>query len=163
MGSPLGSGEEFERPQHRVCVSRFAMGKFEVTFEDYDRFALAVGREKPDDKDWGRGRRPVIYTSWDDATAYAEWLSSETGKRYRLPTEAEWEYATRAGTDTEYWWGNDVNQDGNVWANCSDCGSQWDGKKTAPVASFSANHFGLHDTAGNAVEWVQDCWHAQWA
>ena len=88
--------------------------------------------------------------SWHDATAYAEWLSQRTGETYRLPTEAEWEYAARAGTDTEYWWGNDI---GSNNANCNGCGS-WYGKETAPVGSFAANPFGLYDTAGNVWEWT---------
>lgn len=95
----------------------------------------------------------------ENAVAYPEWLSKETGKQYRLPSEAEWEYAARAGTETRYWWGDEIQQDGKVWANCNGCGSEWDNKKTAPVGSFNANPFGLHDTAGNVWEWVQDCWH----
>jgi formylglycine-generating enzyme required for sulfatase activity len=98
----------------------------------------------------------VINVSWKEAVAYAEWLSKQTGKRYRLPTEAEWEYAARAGTEAAYWWGNEV---GKNHANCAGCGSQWEGKQTAPVGSFASNPWGLHDTAGNVYEWVQDCWH----
>ncbi|MFZ0256368.1 MAG: SUMF1/EgtB/PvdO family nonheme iron enzyme [Gammaproteobacteria bacterium] len=159
MGSPEHENGRTndEGPQHRVTIDRpFAMGKYEVTFDDYDRFARATGRERPDDRGWGRGHRPVINVSWEDATAYTEWLSQETGKRYRLPTEAEWEYAARAGSETRYWWGNEIGQNR---ANCAGCGSEWDGKQTAPVGSFGANPFGLHDTAGNVWEWVQDCWH----
>jgi hypothetical protein len=142
----------------RVNVGRFAMSRFEITFDEYDVFARATGRELPDDEGWGRGTRPVINVSWNDATAYAEWLSEQTGRTYRLPTEAEWKYAARAGTDSNYWWGDDIKEGGEVWANCYDCGSQWDGKKTAPVGSFPANPFGLHDTLGNVFEWLQDCW-----
>jgi formylglycine-generating enzyme required for sulfatase activity len=102
----------------------------------------------------------VINVSWDDARVYAAWLSKQTGKRYRLPTEAEWEYAARAGTATAYWWGDEIRQDSKVWANCYEgCGSRWDGKQMAPVGSFRASPFGLYDTAGNVWEWVQDCWH----
>ena len=133
------------------CVEAFSMGKHEVTFAEYDRFAAATGRERPDDKGWGRGRRPVINVSWDDAMEYARWLSEETGRRYRLPTEAEWEYAARAGTKTAYPWGNSV---GRNRANCAGCGSQWDNKWTAPVGSFEANGWGLHDTMGNVWEWT---------
>lgn len=93
----------------------------------------------------------MIYVSWEDAVAYAAWMSKVTGRNYRLPTEAEWEYAARAGTTTRYWWGNEL---GRNHANCYDCGSQWDGKQTAPVGSFEANKFGLHDTAGNVWEWT---------
>jgi formylglycine-generating enzyme required for sulfatase activity len=98
----------------------------------------------------------VIYVSFDDAVAYAKWLSEQTGKRYRLPTEAEWEYGARAGTETSYWWGNEVKQG---LANCRGCGSRWDGKQPASVGSFKPNPFGLYDTAGNVAERVQDCWH----
>ena len=109
-----------------------------------------------EDGGWGRGQRPVINVRWDDAVAYAEWLSEQTGKRYRLPSEAEWEYAARAGTKTPYWWGEEV---GVNRANCDGCGSQWDNKQTAPLGSFAANPWGLNDTAGNVWEWTQDCWH----
>ncbi|MDH3672848.1 MAG: SUMF1/EgtB/PvdO family nonheme iron enzyme [Gammaproteobacteria bacterium] len=160
MGSPkkdryTSFGYEF--PQHEVILRRpFAIGKYEVTFEEYDAYAQATGRTLPPDaRAWGRGKRPVINVSWDDAVAYAEWLSQQTGQRYRLPTEAEWEYAARAGTTTRYWWGNKV---GKNRANCRDCRSQW-GDQTAPVGSFPANPFGLHDTAGNVQEWVQDRLH----
>ncbi|MDH3315639.1 MAG: formylglycine-generating enzyme family protein [Gammaproteobacteria bacterium] len=94
--------------------------------------------------------------SWEEAVAYGQWLSEMTGKRYRLPTEAEWEYLARAGSDTKYWWGDEVGQNR---ANCDGCESQWNNKQTAPVGSFRANAFGVHDTAGNVLEWVQDCWH----
>ena len=143
MGDIQGGGDSDEKPVHRVSVGKFAMGKFEVTFAEYDKFAQATGRKKPNDRGWGRGNRPVINVSWNDATAYAKWLSNQTGKTYRLPTEAEWEYAARAGTETKYWWGNDL---GKNRAACDGCGSQWDNKQTAPVGSFSANKFGLYDT-----------------
>jgi formylglycine-generating enzyme required for sulfatase activity len=149
-----------EHSAHEVCLSKpFRIGRTEVTFAEFDRFAEATGREKPSDKGWGRGSRPVINVSWNDAVAYTEWLSEHTDKRYRLPSESEWEYVARAGMDTKYWWGDDVRQDEEVWANCAGCGSQWDGERTAPACSFEANAFGLYDTAGNVWEWVQDCWH----
>jgi formylglycine-generating enzyme required for sulfatase activity len=151
MGDIQGGGDSDEKPVHRVSVEKFAMGKFEVTFAEYDKFAEADGREKPNDSGWGRGNRPVINVSWNDAEAYAKWLSDQTGKKYRLPTEAEWEYAARAGTETKYWWGNDI---GKNRANCDGCGSQWDDKSTAPVGSFEANKFGLYDTSGNVWEWT---------
>ena len=93
----------------------------------------------------GRGQRPVINVSWPDAVAYTQWLSSQTGENYRLPSEAEWEYAVRAGTETAYSWGNDI---GRNLANCYECGSHWDGSKTAPVGSFRANRWGLYDMHG---------------
>jgi formylglycine-generating enzyme required for sulfatase activity len=154
MGDIQGGGYGDELPVHRVSVNAFAMGRYEVTFEEYDRFADATGRGKPDDSAWGRGNlnlNPVIKVSWYDATAYAAWLSLQTGQQYRLPTEAEWEYAARAGTETKYWWGNEI---GSNQANCrnSDCGDSF--KETAPVGSFAANPFGLYDTAGNVWEWT---------
>ncbi len=143
------------RPQHTVTVKAFAIGKFEVTYEDFERFAQATGREVPDDQGRGRGKHPVVNVSWNDARAYAAWLSEQTGHRYRLPTEAEWEYAARAGQKGAYWWGNAVGS-GN--ANCFNCGSQWDGLQPATVGSFKGNAFGIHDTAGNVAEWTQDCY-----
>jgi formylglycine-generating enzyme required for sulfatase activity len=101
----------------------------------------------------------VINVSWEDATAYAAWLSEKTGKTYRLPTESEWEFAARSGTTSRFWWGEDIREGGKVWANCVGCGSKWDNDQTAPGGSFAANQFGLQDTAGNVWEWVEDCWH----
>ena len=143
-----------EEPIHEVRIASFELSKYEVTFEEYDAFTDATGRERAYDAGWGRGRRPVFGVSWDDAVAYTQWLSSQTGENYRLPSEAEWEYAARAGSTTHYSWGDDL---GHNRANCRNCGSQWDGKKTAPVGSFSANRWGLHDMHGNVHEWVQDC------
>jgi formylglycine-generating enzyme required for sulfatase activity len=160
MGDIQGGGYSDEKPVHRVSITQpFAMGRYEVTFAEYDKFAEATGREKPSDRGWGRGNRPVINVSWHDAVAYAEWLSEQTGKKYRLPTEAEWEYAARGGTSTKYWWGNNI---GKNRANCRGCGSRWDGKSTAPVGSFAPNPFGLYDTAGNVWEWCADSWHGSY-
>jgi formylglycine-generating enzyme required for sulfatase activity len=105
------------------------MGRYEVTSEEYGQFATVMGRKLPYDKNWGRGQRPVIYVSWQDAVDYAKWLVAQTGKRYRLPTEAEWEYAARAGTETAYWWGDDFLKD---MANCKGFSGDSD-EKTAPV------------------------------
>jgi formylglycine-generating enzyme required for sulfatase activity len=151
MGDLQGGGDSDEKPVHEVSVDRFAMSRYEVTFAEYDKFAEATGRQKPDDRGRGRGNRPVIMVSWRDATAYAKWLSEQTGKKYRLPTEAEWEYAARAGTETKYWWGNSI---GSNKANCygNHCGDRF--KYTAPVGSFAPNPFGLYDTAGNVWEWT---------
>ncbi len=114
---------------------------------------------RPDDQDWGRDNRPVINLSWHDAQAYVKWLSAKTGEVYRLPTEAEWEYAVRAGSEAEYSWGNQI---GEGRANCSGCGSQWDDEQTAPIGSFDPNSFGLYDVHGNVSEWVEDCWHGSY-
>ncbi|CRI63903.1 conserved exported hypothetical protein [Thiocapsa sp. KS1] len=144
-----------EKPPTDVILSRpFAIGVYEVTFDEFDAFCDATGRAKPDDSGWGRGRRPVVNVTWNDAVAYTRWLSAQTGHLYRLPTDAEWEYAARAGTDTRFWWGDDLGVD---LANCAGCGSAWDGYETAPVGSFQPNPFGLYDTAGNVFEWVADC------
>ncbi len=162
----MGCGSEencfgSEKPVHPVTVASFALGVYEVTFEEYDRFAHATGRGPPRDKGWGRGGRPVINVSWRDGQAYVDWLSEQTGKKYRLPSEAEWEYASRAGTETLYWWGAGI---GRSWAHCWGCGSAYDDDKaTAPAGSFVANRWGLHDTAGNVWEWVADCWHENYA
>ncbi len=155
MGDVQDHGTGYAKPVHTVRIGKpFAMGRYEVTFEDYDDFARATDRALPRDRGWGRSRRPVIKVTWDDAVEYTKWLSQQTGKRYRLPSEAEWEYAARGGTETAYWWGNDI---GLNRANCDGCGTQWDRKQTAPVGSFAPNPFGLYDTAGNVWEWVQDC------
>jgi formylglycine-generating enzyme required for sulfatase activity len=161
MGSPATEkGRWNEGPQHSVAIPRpFAVSKFEVTFADWDA-CVAVGgcphENRASDGGWGRGRQPVIGMSWDDAQAYVAWLSRMTGKTYRLLTETEWEYAARAGSQAAYSWGDEIGK-GN--ANCNGCGSQWDNKRTAPVGSFAANAFGLHDMHGNVWEWVEDCEH----
>ncbi|WP_089727730.1 SUMF1/EgtB/PvdO family nonheme iron enzyme [Candidatus Thiosymbion oneisti] len=166
MGSPAsetGYGGD-EGPVHGVTLRRFAMGQTEVTFDQYERFAMATGRKRPDDAGWGRGQRPVIDVSWQDATAYAAWLSDQTGQSYRLPTEAEWEYAARAGTSTLFWTGDCIHTDQANYNGNEDyngCGAKtgmWQGQ-TVPAGSLPANPWGLHETAGNVYEWTQDCWH----
>ena len=156
MGSSGASPNFEERPQHAVSLPAFAIGRHEVTFAEYDRFARATGRRLPYDEGWGRGKRPVINVSWKDAKAYTAWLSKQTGHKYSLPTEAQWEFAARAGSTTPHWWPDDSEE---IPANCFDCGSKWDGRQTAGVGSFSPNRFGLHDTAGNVQEWTRDCYH----
>jgi formylglycine-generating enzyme required for sulfatase activity len=124
-----------------------------VTFDEYDKFAEASGKPKPDDNGWGRGKRPVINVSWEDAVAYAQWLSSETGKHFRLPSEAEWEYAARAGTTTDYYWEGQGEAKDFAWF------SENAENKTHSVGELKPNAFGLYDMSGNVWEWVQDCWH----
>ena len=158
MGSPEDeTGRDAdEGPVHRVTIAEpFAAGRYEVTFAEWD-VCHRVGRcsHNPDDQGWGRGNRPVVDVSWDDAQEYVRWLSLRTGREYRLLSESEWEYVARAGTTTRYWWGDEV---GRNRANCDGCGSPWDARQTAPVGSFQANAFGLHDVHGNVWEWVQDC------
>jgi formylglycine-generating enzyme required for sulfatase activity len=157
MGSPATEKERSnaEGPQHKVAfASNFAVAKFEATFDEWKVCVDARACENVSDHHWGRGNRPVINVSWDDAQQYVKWLSGRTGRPYRLLSEAEWEYAARAGSTTVYSWGDTVGE-GN--ANCDGCGSKWDGKQTAPVGSFEPNAFGLHDMLGNVYEWVQDC------
>lgn len=157
MGSPVTeAGRNVFEVSHKVTIGApFAAGKFAVTFAEWDACAANGGCKgyHPDDHGWGRDTRPAIKVSWDDAQQYVAWLSKMSGKQYRLLTEAEWEYAARAGSATAFPWGNEIGA-GN--ANCRDCGSSWGGKETAPVGSFPANAFGLHDMHGNVFQWVQD-------
>lgn len=156
MGSAGNSLNFEERPQHRVELHGFSIGKNEVSFAEYDRFARATGRQLPHDKGWGRGDRPVINVSWKDAVAYVKWLSEQTGHHYRLPSESEWEFAARGETTSSFWWDGVMQENP---ANCFDCGSRWDGSSTAPVGSFQGNKFGIQDTSGNVQEWMEDCYH----
>ena len=164
MGSPDSEPErsDDEGPVHRVTIpAAFAVGKYEVTFEEWDACVSTGGcSHKPKDKGWGRGRLPVIYVSWDDAQEYVSWLSKKTGKTYRLLSEAEWEYVARAGTTTPFHTGEQIstsqaNFDGDYTYNGSSKGENRE--RTIPVGSFGANQFGLHDVHGNVWEWVQDC------
>ncbi len=155
QGDLQGDGDADERPTRLVSLQPFAIGIYEVTFEAYDLFCRDTGHRCPDDQGWGRGGRPVVNVTWEDANRFAEWLSRRTGQRYRLPTDAEWEYAARGGTSSRYWWGDELLPGR---ANCADCGSLWDGEKSAPVGRFPPNPYGLHDTAGNVFEWVAECW-----
>ena len=153
---------DYEQPVREVTIPRaFAVSKYEVTFAQWDACVLSggCGGYHPDDRGWGRGRRPVINVSWDDAQEYVRWLFRQTGQTYRLLTEAEWEYVARAGSSTLYSWGDAI---GNNRANCSGCGSQWDNRQTAPVGSFPPNAFGVHDMHGNVWEWVEDCWNGSY-
>ncbi len=162
MGSPVTEEGRYsnEGPQHKVTIARpFAVSKFDVTFADWDACVSVGGCPRVGDSNFGRGTRPVINVNWDDAQQYVAWFSKMTGQPYRLLTEAEWEYAARAGATTAYYWGDEIGV-GN--ANCNGCGSQWDGRETAPVGSFKPNAFGLYDMAGNVVQWVQDCYHSRY-
>ena len=162
MGSPTTEKGRYtnEGPQHKVVIAkRFAVSKFDVTFADWDACVSVGGCPKAGDSGWGRNTQPVINVHWEDAQQYVAWLSKMTGKPYRLLTEAEWEYAARAGTTTPYFWGDEIGK-GN--ANCYGCGSEWDNRRTAPVGSFKPNAFGLYDMAGNVWQWVQDCFHGDY-
>lgn len=167
MGSPASEPDRYmgEGPQHTVVIGgQFAVEKFELTFEDWDACVADGGCNgyKPTDLGWGRGRRPVINVSWNDANAYVAWLVKKTGKPYRLLSESEYEYATRAATTTAYPWGDDIKLNGMAMANCKGCGGHWDGRQTAPVGSFAANGFGLYDMVGNGTEWLEDCGHGNY-
>ena len=152
MGDLQGGGDSDEKPVHDVRIGySFAVGKFEVTFAEWDACVSAggCGGYRPADQGWGRGRRPVMTVSWDDAQAYVSWLSAKTGQSYRLLSEAEWEYVARAGTGTKYSWGNQFD---SAKANNNR-------STTRPVGSYEPNGFGLYDVHGNVWEWVEDCWH----
>lgn len=152
-----------ESPQHRVHVASFAIGQYEVTFRQWDACVAAGGcKTQPGDEGWGRGQRPVINVSWNDAQQYAKWLSAKTGQAYRLPSEAEWEYAARAGTTTPFAFGERItttqaNFHGEYTYNGTEKGEYR--QKTLPVGSLAKNAWMLHDLHGNVWEWVQDCWH----
>lgn len=159
------------RPVREVTIDyRFAISRYEVTFEEYDRFTDATGRPRLADKGWGRGRQPAMRMPRADAVAYTEWLSAKTGRSYRLPTEAEWEYAARGGKETNFWWGD--THDPNM-ANFGSGVTGWfpapytkDGDaypNTSPVGSFPPNPFGLYDMNGNVWEYVEDCYHDGYA
>ena len=160
MGSPRDEAGRWddEGPRHEVRIARpFAVGRFEVTFAQWDACRRA-GRcsHAPDDEGWGRGTRPVINVSWNDAQEYAGWLSEKTGETYRLPSEAEWEYAARAKTNSAYYWGEVVRP---RRARCSRCDGGSGGIGTVSVGDFPPNGFGLFDMLGNVWEWVEDCGH----
>ena len=165
MGSP--PAEQGAEAQHRVTIAMpFAVSKFEITFDEWDACATdrGCGGYWPDDQGWGRGNHPAINISWENAKAYVDWLGRKTGKPYRLLSESEWEYAARAGTTTRFSHGDilspgQANYDGSVdGSGPSDMNRQ----RTAPVGSFPANGFGLHDMHGNVSEWVEDCWHDEY-
>lgn len=154
----MGSNEvlDKEKPVHTVNVTAFEMGKYEVTFDEYDTYARAIDVVPPDDEGWGRGKRPVINVSYWDAISYVNWLSEQTGKTYRLPSESEWEYAARAGTTGRYSHHGTLCEYGNGREHVVPCRDGYE--KTAPVGSYKPNRFGLFDVHGNVWEWVEDCW-----
>ena len=157
MGSPGSSRHGEERPRHSVTVKKFAFSKYEITFDQYDQFANAAGRKLPDNLYMDRKTHPVVFVTWDDAYYYTQWLGEQTGSTYRLPSEAEWEYAASTGKKSPYWWGYGIEPN---MAHCQiGCGTPYDPKKPTAVGSFKPNPFGVYDTAGNVAEWVEDCWH----
>jgi formylglycine-generating enzyme required for sulfatase activity len=155
MGSPANDEgrDADEGPQHRVTVKPFAIGQYEVTFDEWDACVAAGGCNgyRPGDQGWGRGKRPVISVAWDDAKAYVAWLTKKTGKPYRLPSEAEWEYAAHAGTTTPFAFGATLTKDQANFGLILG--------KTQPIGSYPPNAWGVYDLHGNVWEWVEDCWH----
>jgi formylglycine-generating enzyme required for sulfatase activity len=162
MGSAADERDHYgnEDPLHRVTIARpLAVSKFEVTFEQWDACVAMGACPHVPDSNMGRGTRPVINVSWDNVQQYVAWISTMTGRPYRLLSEAEWEYAARAGTTTAYSWGDEIGKNN---ADCNGCGSEWDSRRTAPVGSFAPNQFGLYDMHGNVWEWVEDCLHTNY-
>ncbi|HEC85540.1 MAG: hypothetical protein DRR08_26515 [Candidatus Parabeggiatoa sp. nov. 2] len=174
MGDIQGGGYRNEKPVHWVSVDKFAMGRYEVTVAEFRRFVNATGYRTDAEKEgscwWDEGKNwrnlgfsqtdthPVVCVSWNDATAYTEWLSKQTGHTYRLSTEVQWEYADRAGSITKYWWGNTASHEYANYGKDQCCEGLAKGKDswvyTSPVGSFAANPFGLYDTVGNVWEWT---------
>jgi len=155
MGSRPSSVEFDEKPEHEVTIPPFAIGVSEVSVAEYAAFARATGRRLPEVGRGATATTPVTFVSWRDAMAYTVWLSRVTGHDYRLPTEAEWEYAARAGTTDIYYWGRELGS-GN--AHCVACENPIDPRAPTAIASFPPNPFGLFDTAGNVQEWTADCY-----
>lgn len=153
----MGSNEDYsERPPHRVTLHPFALGKFELTVVEWDACAAAGACSYKPPAESAPARRPVNNLSWNDADQYVQWLRKSTGKPYRLPSEAEWEYAAKAGSNGRYSWGD---APATAKADCRDCGGQHDPHRPADIGSFDANAWGLHDMLGGVAEWVGDCWH----
>ena len=171
MGSPANEEghNKDEEPQHSVTIAKpFAVGRFAVTFEEWDACVADGGCNgyKPADRGWGRGRQPVIHVSWDDAKTYVAWLSAKTGKTYRLLSEAEREYVTRAGTTTPFWWGSSISTNQANYNGDETYGSGSKGEyrqKTVPVHTFQPNAWGFYQVHGNVWDWVEDCYHASYA
>ena len=155
MGSTKGKKRELPVTQVNIR-NPLAVSKYEITFDEWDACYNSNGcSKKPSDRNWGRGRRPVINVLLTDITEYLSWLTIKTGYKYRLPSESEWEYAARAGSQTEFYWGDHMQIGA---ANCRDCGTEWSGIKSAPVGQFKPNAWGLYDVHGNVLEYVTDCW-----
>ncbi len=151
----MGGNElESEQQIHVVTISSFWIGKYPVTFEEFERFCSETKRDKPDDNGWGRGRRPAINVTWHEAQAYCEWLSNKTRKNYRLPSEAEWEFSARGGILSKgYEYAGSNDPDKIAWYSGNS------GYKTHPVGEKEPNELGIYDMSGNVLEWCADLWH----
>ena len=155
MGSIKGKKRELPVTEIRI-VNPFAISRYEITFDEWDSCYNVGGcLRSPPDRGWGRGKRPVINILLQEIVGYLSWLTKKTGHIYRLPSESEWEYAARAGSQTEFSWGDEMRIGA---ANCRGCGTEWSGLKTAPVGQFKPNAWGLYDVHGNVLEYVTDCW-----
>jgi formylglycine-generating enzyme required for sulfatase activity len=148
-----------ESPQHEVVAKQtFAVGVNEVTFDEFDRYCQSAKAQCPSDEGWGRGSQPVINVSWEEANAYTQWLSQQTGEVYRLPSEAEWEYAARGGQSTPFWWGDDYIQGiDHCDRDLGNCPEGTAIAQSGPAGRFKSNPFGLYDVTSNVNEWVLDC------
>lgn len=164
MGDIAGEGDANELPIHEVSVKSFSLAKYEVTMALFDLFSETTGYPKEDDLGWGRGQQPAANVTRLDALALIEWINKETGRKFRLPTEAEWEYAARAGTDTAFPWGDTITRDQANYGPTDCCAKgvgafgndKWE--NSSPVGSFIPNPWGFHDIIGNVWEWTADCW-----
>ena len=145
-----------EGPRHTVKIKKIAVSQNEISLEEYDIFAKALQKNIPNPKENDRKKYPVNFVSWNNANDYTKWLSKETGEKYRLLSEAEWEYIASTGRKSTFWWGYDEEPNR---AHCFTCETNLDTSKPTKIASFKANLFGIYDTAGNVSEWVHDCWH----
>ena len=153
----IDTDDASEKPAHRVTISHsYALSKYAATVSQWNACVAAGACPRLSNENNSAPNAPVRDVSWDDAQQYVKWLSKISGKPYRLPTEAEWEYAARGGTETRYWWGNEMRKG---TANCKDCGPPWRVEAPDDVGSFPANPFGFYDMAGGVWEWVSDCWH----
>jgi formylglycine-generating enzyme required for sulfatase activity len=155
MGDEAGIGDKDERPLRSLNILSFNMSRTEITFSQYDAYAKANNIALPNDEGWGRGDRPVINVSWNEAQAFVKWLGDKTGNALRLPKEAEWEYAAKANRV------NSLSENKAIFnlANCEGC-YRWGNTETTPVAQFPANSFGFYDMQGNVWEWTDDCYKA---
>ncbi|MHC8440936.1 MAG: SUMF1/EgtB/PvdO family nonheme iron enzyme [Candidatus Eutrophobiaceae bacterium] len=156
MGSPDNVPKSEERPQHSVKVASFAISRYEITIGEFEKYTSAMGLPAPQNYRNSKDDFPVFKVNWDEAYNYVRWLSDQTGKRYSLPNEAQWEYAAKGGKESTFWWGG-LSKPG--MAHCFDCETGLDPRNPTKIGSFKPNGYGLYDTAGNLGEWVHDCWH----